>query len=449
MGFRVGRMATPLLAPDAQTPPVEVFFRTILRSGLLAPGQLREIMRRATTEQRSDATAAAEFLIKNGKLSRFQARKLLLGVTQGLVVGPYQILAPIGKGGQSIVYLARDSRSQQLLALKVLPPSVARAEERMLARFRREMELSRRVSHPAICWTQDIGVSNGVYWIAMEFIPGKSLYRLVNHDGVLTVARAARLFAEVTSGLEHAHGQGLIHRDLKPSNILVTPNDHAKILDLGLALMEGETAQDHTVIGGQGYIVGTMDYLAPEQADDPTRVDARADIYALGCTLYFALTGRAPFAGGDKRQKIQCHRREEPTPLEQLNPAVSADFAAIVRRMMAKRLDERFGSADQLRETLLRWTCGEAEPPPDRRDDTGYRNAMAALDTEAAWAELSDPPLPANPQALEPIARPPVVVTAPAAIPAPRWLLYAVPLGIAVFIGLCAAMAALCYRWLH
>src|SRR5205807_9057258 len=134
-----------------------------------------------------------------------------------------------------------------------------------------------------IAQTHETGVSQGVYFIAMEYIPGQSLYRLVTTQGTLAVARAAHLFAEVASALEHAHSRGLIHRDLKPSNIMVTPNDHAKVLDLGLAIMEGEGPSDRTVVGGQGYVVGTMDYLAPEQAEDALNVDGRADIYSLGC----------------------------------------------------------------------------------------------------------------------------------------------------------------------
>src|SRR5262249_48588601 len=149
------------------------------------------------------------------------------------VVGPYNVLAPIGRGGMGCVYLARDRRSNQLIALKILPPKRAREEEQLLQRFRREMELGQLVEHPHLARTNDVGVSNGVYYIAMEFIPGRNLYRVVADSGPMAVPRAARLFVEIASALEHAHGRGLIHRDLKPSNVLITPNDHAKVLDLG------------------------------------------------------------------------------------------------------------------------------------------------------------------------------------------------------------------------
>src|SRR5262249_27631002 len=218
--------------------------------------------------------------------------------------GQFQVLAPVGRGGMSTVYLARDTRSDLLVALKVLSPKRAREEARVLARFRREMEMSQRVAHPHVAWTFEVGVCQGVYYIAMEYIPGGSLFRLVAEKGPLQVPRAARLFAEVASALDHAHHQGLIHRDLKPSNGLITPNDHAKLLDLGLAISQGEQGLAREVIGGAGYVVGTMDYISPEQAEDASSVDPRSDIYGLGCTLYYALTGRPPFPGGTTAEKL-------------------------------------------------------------------------------------------------------------------------------------------------
>src|SRR5262249_46837178 len=276
----------------------------------------------------------------------------------GLVLGPFQILAPIGKGGMGTVYLARDVRSEQLQALKVLTPKKARESERLLARFRREMEMCQRVAHPHIAWTCDVGVCQGVYYIAMEYIPGKSLYRIVSGEGPMEVSRAARLFGEIAVALDHAHHQGLIHRDLKPSNVQVTPNDHAKLLDLGLAIMQGENVASREVVGGQGYVVGTMDYIAPEQTEDAAGVDPRSDIYALGSTLYFALTGRPPFPGGTVLEKLQRHRAQEPLPIEQLNPGVPAGFCRLVRRMMAKRPEERIRTAHAVQEELHAWANG-------------------------------------------------------------------------------------------
>jgi serine/threonine protein kinase len=361
-------------------PAVEDFLKTVLRSGILDRAQLQQALGGLPAEGRDDPQRVAEHLIKSGKLSRFQARKLLKGVALGLVLGPFQVLAPIGRGASGTVYLARDTRSQHLLALKVLPPKRAREQERVLARFRREMEMIGRVAHPSIPMLYEVGICSQVHYIAMEYIPGQSLHRLVSKEGPLAVPRAARIFAEVASALDHAHNQGLVHRDLKPSNILITPHDHAKLLDLGLALWEGERGGDRSVIGGAGYVVGTMDYISPEQAVDPSRVDSRSDLYGLGCTLFFTLTGRPPFPAGTSKEKIQRHIRDEPPLVTEFNSAVSPAFAAIVRKLMAKKPRERYPTAAVLREELVMWSAGEVALPLDRPEDEGYQEAVAQLE---------------------------------------------------------------------
>jgi serine/threonine protein kinase len=360
---------------------VDSFLRLVLRSRLLDRAQLQAALRGMPLEGRDRPSAVADHLVKQGKLSRFQARKLLNGTFVGLLLGTFQILSPIGRGAMGTVYLARDQRSGLLLALKVLAPDKARSAPRLLARFRREMEMSQRVAHPHLAWTCEVGLCNGVYYIAMEYIPGKSLHRLVAEGGPLPVARAARLLGEVASALEHTHVQGLVHRDLKPANILVTPNDHAKVLDLGLALARGERDGDREVIGGQGYVVGTMDYIAPEQIDDPLQVDARSDIYSLGCTLYYALTSLPPFPGGSNKEKIRRQREDLPPSIVERNPTVPPAFAALVEKMMAKDPAQRFRSAGAVEAELRRWQ-DETDLPLDQPGDRAYE--MAVADIEAA-----------------------------------------------------------------
>jgi serine/threonine protein kinase len=372
-------METPSPIPGASEAAVEAFLKDVLRSGLLEREALQAALKGVPREQRADPEALADHLVRGGHLSRFQARRLLKGRFRGLILGPYQILAPIGRGGTGTVFLARDTRSSELVALKLLPRSSA--EKRQRARFRREMLLSRRVAHPHIATTYSSGKIDGVYYIAMEYIPGKSLQRLVQEEGPIDVPRAARLMREVASGLAHAHDRGMIHRDLKPSNIMVTPHDHAKVLDLGLALVEGEDVADYRVLGGKGYIVGTMDYIAPEQTANSAAVDRRADIYSLGCTLYYAITGRPPFPGGTSKEKIQRQRREEPESLLDLKPTLPVEFVVLIRRMMAKDPNDRPSTAADVLRNLRPW-AGDAALPLDRKDDPEYSSAVYALREE-------------------------------------------------------------------
>jgi serine/threonine protein kinase len=455
---------------SATPPTVEGFLKTVLRSGLLDRETLQAQLRSLPPDRRGEPEAVAEHLVKAGQLTRFQARKLFAGTALGLALGPFHVLAPIAKGGMGTVYLARDTRSGLLVALKVLPPKRAREEERLLARFRREMEMCQRVSHPHLAWTYEVGAWQGVYYIAMEYIPGKSLYRLVHDEGPVPVPRLARLFAEVCLALDHAHNQGLIHRDLKPSNIIVTPNDHAKVLDLGLALMEGEVQTEREVVGGEGYVVGTMDYIAPEQTTDPSKVDSRCDVYALGCTIYFALAGRPPFPGGTSKEKILRHRTEDPAPIPPLNPNVPPAFIGLVRRMMAKEPGERLPSAAAVRHELLVWADKGPGLPLDRPEDAGYERAVASLEAkepspEQIDAEVlpsTDEPSPQEeapkekpiPEAIPygilvpakkpkrtsrvvlPDPEPPPARPEPRPAERPPWLLYAIPVAVGTFLGL-------------
>ena len=363
--------------PDAAPPTVEAFLKLVLRSGLLDRRQLDEAVAAAPPGQRETAPMLADHLVRTGRLSRYQAKKLLKGAALGLLLGPYQVLAPIGKGGMGVVYLARDNRDGRLVALKVLSPR--KAEGRMLARFQREMEISRKVDHPNVALTYETGQYHGAYYIAMEYIPGRNLYRVVSADGPLRTARAARLFAEVASGLDHAHAKGLVHRDLKPSNIMVTPHDHAKVLDLGLAIMQGEEVHDNAVVGGQGYIVGSMDYIAPEQTTDAAKVDRRSDVYGLGCCLYFAVSGKPPFPGGTNIDKIYCHRSQEPVPLLHLNPSLPLPFVHIVGKMMAKDPARRYPTARAVEEDLRAWAAGDRVQPPDDPEGADFLEAVAVL----------------------------------------------------------------------
>jgi serine/threonine protein kinase len=340
----------------------------------------------------SGARATADHLVAADKLTHFQAEKLLRGRWQGFFLGPYVVLAPIGRGGMGAVYLARRRDGPGgLLALKILSHKRARAEGRTLARFRREMEIGRYLEHPNVTRTFDAGEVDGTYYIAMEYVPGLSLRELVEGGGPLSVPDAARVFADVAAGLSHAHARGLVHRDLKPANVMVTPDGRAKVLDLGLAIMVGEELPDDpAILGTKGYVLGTMDYIAPEQTTDPTAVGPAADLYALGCSLYFVLAGVPPFPGGTSQQKIRWQRAEEPPPLTQFNSAVPDAFVGLVRWLMAKRPGDRPASADAVRGELLHWAGESVSRPAGDPAVHSTRETVAAVDTPGSDPELWD-----------------------------------------------------------
>ncbi len=304
------------------------FSANIAKSGLVPSAVLSLVQSQLDPAPAEDAAIRlARQLIGGGWLTTYQARKLLSGATRGFFLGGYRLLRLLGEGGMGKVYLAVGD-DRQHVAIKVLPPRKALGDENALKRFRREMELSQRCSHPNLARTLAVGNDGDVYYMVMEYIPGKSIYELVKseRDGPLRVTDAARLFLKLLDGLDAAHRGGLVHRDIKPSNIMITPDGEVKLLDMGLARAlddEGGLTRANTVLG-------TLDYASPEQLRDATKADARSDLYSVGCTLYFALAGRAPFEGGDMINKIFKQRMEDPDPLEHVARTVPAAFAAIV-----------------------------------------------------------------------------------------------------------------------
>jgi serine/threonine-protein kinase len=283
------------------------------------------------------------------------------------------------------VYLAVNDR-QERVAIKVLPPRKALEVEHALLRFRNEMEFSQRCSHPNLARTLAVGREGDVHFMVMEYIPGESLYDMVKSPqvGPLRVPDAARLFLKLLDGLEAAHNAGLVHRDIKPSNVMITPDGEVKLLDLGLA----RALDDERGLTRANTVLGTLDYASPEQLRDASKADLRSDLYSLGCTLYFAMAGRAPFEGGDMINKIFKQRMEDPEPLEALARGVPSAFATIVRKLMSKQPEERYQTCAELRADLSRWTDparvrailgAEADaarsfrPPPPQLDEEDLR----------------------------------------------------------------------------
>jgi serine/threonine protein kinase len=361
------------------------FVENLARSGLIAPSDLERARGRLAGDASSQAAARlARLLIDQGRLTPYQARKVLAGATRGFFLGGFKILRALGEGGMGKVYLAERQADGQRVAIKVLPPKKALEEDQALGRFRREMDLSRRVHHPNLARTLDVGQEGDVHFMVMEYIPGDSLYHIVKEGGRLRVPDTVRYFLKVIDGLNAAHGAGLVHRDIKPSNLMVTPDGDAKILDLGLARAMGEESP----LTREFAVIGTLDYASPEQLTDAATADRRSDLYSLGCTIYFTLAGHAPFEGGDLINKMYKQRMEDPPPLEREARGVPAAFAAIVRTLMAKNPADRYQTGDELRIDLARWRDpahvrailgAEAEsarafrPPPPELDDEDLR----------------------------------------------------------------------------
>jgi serine/threonine protein kinase len=267
-------------------------------------------------------------------------------------IGPYRILGVLGRGGMGQVYLAEHSRLEMTVAVKVLADHLT-GNANAINRFDREMKAVGRLGHPNIVRATDAGEQDGKHYLAMEFVDGHDLSQILRASGRLRISDACETVRQAAMGIQHAHENGLIHRDLKPSNLMVTKQGQIKILDLGLARLQAGNSEGLT---SDFQIMGTADYMAPEQALKALQVDSRVDVYSLGCTLYALLCGMPPFAGAKYEtpiSKIMAHEHEQPVPLISRRSDVPAELSAIVDRAMAKSPAERFATADEFASALL------------------------------------------------------------------------------------------------
>ncbi len=269
------------------------------------------------------------------------------GATSGYKVDRYALLDLIGQGGMGRVYLARDTRLNRLVALKILSPERVN-NPRAIARFQREARVGAQLQHENLVRIYDFGESNGRYFLVMEYIEGKTIGTLISEQGKIPPATAVRLVRQVALGLEHAHRKGLIHRDVNPYNVLVTRDGTAKLADMGLAIDLAE--DDH--VTREGATVGTFDYVAPEQARHSHSADIRSDIYSLGCTIYHMCAGQVPFPGPGLPEKLFAHQALEPTPLDQLVSGLPEGLGEVICRMMRKSPDERYATPIQVVQAL-------------------------------------------------------------------------------------------------
>ncbi len=317
----------------------------------------------ALTRRVADGPAAVlDHLRQEGLLTSFQAERLRAGKYKGFVLGDYVILDQLGGGSTGQVYLAEHNVMHRLAALKVLSVS-ASADTVSRERFFREARATAVLDHPNVIRAHDLRKDGSVYYLIMEYVGGISLQHLVHRRGALPWQAAAAYIRQAALGLQHTHDHGLVHRDVKPANLLLTHDGTIKLLDLGLVRM---TAIDDSPLTEQfdQSILGTADYLAPEQAVASSRVDIRADLYSLGATFYYLLAGRTMFPEGRMAQKLMWQQLREPTPIRDLRPELPAGLAKVIHQLLAKDAAARYQTPTDLLTALAPWTR-DAVPPPD------------------------------------------------------------------------------------
>jgi len=343
-------------------------------SGLLDRKRLEELDKLPEARD-PDPRALARQVVARGWLTRFQISAVNAGRNKELELGPYRLLDRIGEGGMGQVYKARHERMGRIVALKVIrKDKLGNAET--IRRFFQEVQAAAQLSHPNIVIAYDAGNIGPVHYLSMEYVDGTDLAKLVKDNGPLSVGQACDFIRQAALGLQHAFDRGLIHRDIKPHNLLVTRNKEAgagskgdsngqpavKILDMGLARWHDQGKERG--LTHSGAVMGTPDYLAPEQALDARTADIRADLYSLGCTFYFLLTGQPPFKGEALTELLLKHQMEQATPLEQCRRDVPAGVSAIVRKLMAKRPDDRFQTPTEVASALEPYCGAEGSRAP-------------------------------------------------------------------------------------
>ncbi len=385
---------------------LDQFAQQSIAAGILAKDDLKAFLAALSEDRRpSDGESLARELVREHKLTAFQAQQILLGKAKHLVLGNYQILDRLGQGGMGMVFKAEHRRMARQVALKVLPPRSMTSQD-AIKRFQREVQAAAKLMHPNIVAAYDADESRGVHFFVMELVDGSDLSTLVKAQGPLPVNRAVECILQAARGLDFAHQHGVIHRDIKPSNLLIGHDGAVKILDMGLARIEsvgGEQAE----LTGTGQIMGTVDYMAPEQAANTKHADRRSDIYSLGCTLWFLLTGQHLYPGETVIEKLLAHR-EQPIPsLTAACPGASKQLAAIFQRMVAKNPDKRYANLAAVIVDLERCKVGDSDTPTidaGPGEDSKFSEFLKGLSTRPSGAAAALSPLATAPLATAPLA---------------------------------------------
>jgi serine/threonine protein kinase len=356
----------------------EEFLKCVEKSRLVDDvrlGSFVEKVRQATGGIPQDPVELAKALETEGLLTRWHCEKLLQGRYKGFFLGKHKLLGHLGTGGMSTVYLAEHTLMKCYRAIKVLPKSKL-GKSSYLQRFQQEAKAVASLNHPNIVRAYDIDNDGDTHYLVMEYVDGHDLQTLVRKHGPLDYALAADYISQAAKGLQHAHEKGLIHRDVKPANLFLSRDGVVKVLDLGLAMYTDES-QSSVTMEHNDKVLGTADYLAPEQAVNSHNIDFRADIYGLGCSLYYLLTGHPPFPSGSIAERIAKHQTATPEEIRKDRPDCPGELDGICVKMMQKDRRYRYRDCAQVAEVLDAWLIA-------------YRKSVAA----------SKSPLPSKPVAV-------------------------------------------------
>ncbi len=359
---------------------LDQFVETLSQSGLMTAGDMQEFLDGLQADERPETGEdLAKLLVRHDKLTRFQAQCIYQGKTKGLVFDEYTVLDKIGQGGMGIVLKAQHRRMKRLVAVKMLPAAALKNKE-AVKRFYREVEAAARLAHPNVVTAHDAREHAGIHYLVMEYVQGKDLAELVAERGPLPVGQAVNCVMQAAKGLEYAHKQGIIHRDIKPSNLLLDREATVKILDMGLArIFEGGDATDPDRLTGSGQVMGTCDYMAPEQAEDTHGADHRADIYSLGCTLYRLLTGERPYSGDSMIQVLMAHRAAEIPSARGVRSDIPESVDNVCRKMMAKAPEDRYQSMTEVLAALEACVAVKTPVPSPVADESSSDGALTSF----------------------------------------------------------------------
>ena len=369
--------------PPPATP--DELFVVIDRSGLLTAEVVRTYRPPPGRPTTPDAILAR--MTADGVITPFHAKHLAGGRYRGFfLTDKYKLLAHLGTGGMGHVYLCEHLLLHRLVAVKVLQTAVVAESAGAVERFFREARAVAALDDPNIVRVFDMDRSANAPFMVMEYVDGATLHALVAAGGPMTIARAANYARQAALGLAHAHAAGLVHRDVKPGNLLVDRAGVVKLVDLGLARYFTDTAKNQNLTAqfDANNVVGTADFIAPEQTRDSSAVDIRADIYSLGGTLYYFLAGRSPFEHGTVGQKLEWHQSKPPPPLANYRKGVPDGLVAVLDKMLAKNPDDRYATPTEVVEALAPW--GDRPVPPPTADE------MPKLSASAYRLGLSPPP---------------------------------------------------------